>query len=231
MTMCTICEICSVGETLKTSMGKSLSGRIVVIPCKIQVIGILLLSLFSVPLLAEEGLFNPMAGASVMSFPGSYDNASVRPGWNLSTAITINQRLAVVFDGSGYYSSVDRGDYGQHIKAHDSLYLVLMGPRFKIIQTPKLAVFAHFLLGPSHATQEWPVYGTDIEVYHQLIGINKRTDLGLGFAFGGGIDLPISKHCSFGLIQGSLLSAPESEQRNWGVRFSTGIVWHLGKQP
>jgi hypothetical protein len=97
-------------------------------------------------------------------------------GWEASVATRLMGPWAVEADGGGYYRTINAG--GNPLRLDD--YSVMAGPRFNF----RRGAFAHALIGMDR-------------LQGNLAGVGSASENGFAAAFGGGIQLHVTRMVSF----------------------------------
>ena len=128
-------------------------------------------------------------------------------GWNTTTAVQFTHRYSFIADFGGYSDS-----------KLGSTHTFLAGPKFTFHRGP-FAPFAEVMMGAQNlAPKGQPSYVAFTE------------------AVGGGLDVAIARRWSVRLFQADFIYAADHEKTKsllnqfYGVRFSTGLVWNVGKR-
>jgi len=119
-------------------------------------------------------------------------------GWNASITGNLNNWFGVTADFSGAY------------KNGGKFHTAMVGPVFSIRKSDKVTPFAHVLVG-----------GT-------VVSGGGISTSGFATAIGGGLDVKVSEHVAWRLVQGDWLlfrSGGETDKKN--ARVSTGIVFRF----
>ena len=154
---------------------------------------------------------------------GGYTNLGLYPvnngervsvnGWHSNVSLNLIGFIELEADLSGHYGSIN----GRGVNLHTFMF----GPRFGY-HGEKVNWFIHNLYGSSRLSGEGNVLTPLIQV---------PSDSGFAFVpLGGGFEINVNKKLSYRVAQFDLVIA------NWGVnsgrihpRFSTGVVFHIGK--
>lgn len=149
----------------------------------------------------------------------------------------INRYLGIKADLQGYGSNTIHwvGSNGTVLNAQGNLFTYLFGPQVKF-RTPKFQPFAHLLFGGAHSN----VYANIAAqcalqpVPGAVCPTTSKAPSGNAFsmAFGGGVDIPLSKLISFRPAEIDYLLTNFSNQFNGSnqnnFRYSAGINFNFG---
>lgn len=137
-------------------------------------------------------------------------------GWNAAVDFNASDRWSVVADFSGHYGYLDgpvatpSGVYPWYdVKSHNFMF----GPRYKM-RTEKVTPFVHALFGINHINPE----------------AGDTVQNNFAMAFGGGVDVKVSDKMSVRALQLDYVTARADSDWNDNLRFSAGVVFHLGSR-
>jgi hypothetical protein len=162
-------------------------------------------------------------------------------GWNASVTANVNNWLGVVADASGHYGSISIFNESHHT------HTFLFGPQFAYRKSEKIMPFAHALFGVSNnpprvlvaiinSAQAAITTQESIGGIGQGISVIEGNNNAFTMAFGGGIDLKISKSVAVRLLQADYLitkldpTIPAFGGTRRDPRLSTGLVLRFGKK-
>jgi hypothetical protein len=163
--------------------------------------------LFAIPVLAQDHYKAEVFGGYQYTRinPGSGVSGANFNGWNGAVTGNLNNWLGVTADISGAYKS----ENGASLKLHNFMF----GPTVSYNKLEKMKPFAHVLFGFAHANAGFAGVGA--------------SDNAFATAFGGGVDVGVSKSIAFRLFQADyFLTRFGSESQN-NARISTGIVFRF----
>jgi hypothetical protein len=190
------------------------------------IIPLLLASLFTLPLLAQDyPKAEVFGGYQYLHIGASDGSAGVGSnGWNGSATFNFNKHLGVAGDFSGAYKTEDTSIVGVPVSASTRVYSYAGGPVFSVDSGARINPFAHALFGGAHASAK---------ACATLLSADCVSDSENGFTFmlGGGVDAKVNRALAVRLIQADWVyyhfsgvnGGPSSSQSN-NVRISTGIV-------
>jgi opacity protein-like surface antigen len=152
-------------------------------------------------------------------------------GWDASIADNLNRWLGLVGEFSGHYGSVNSvtaiiGGFGPGtspitVNSHSNVYTFLFGPRFSYRKDRRFTPYAHVLPGfaRSHfsATVTSPISSTTFS----------DTTTAFAMALGGGLDLRLSRHLDFRMIQADYLLTHFSSTTQNNARITTGLAYRF----
>ena len=157
-------------------------------------------------------------------------------GGSTSVAFNINGYVGVVADFGGFDNSrltLLSPTVSQTTDANGSAYTYTFGPRFSYRRNERFTLYFQALFGGAHASSV---------TISGCTGHPSCTPLGTDNAFvmmlGTGFDIKLSRHIALHLFEGDFLLtrfknplSADGEARGWqnNARFSTGIVFHLGR--
>jgi hypothetical protein len=139
-------------------------------------------------------------------------------GGSASIAYNFNHWAGLAFEFGGYHE----GNINiNNVNVDATSYSYLAGPRFAIRTEERITPFAQFLFGDVHGNAG-------------MLGLPSSHDV-FGMALGGGIDVGLSKHVAWRLIQADYLFtdfnlAPASTHQS-SFRISTGLLFRWGARP
>lgn len=119
------------------------------------------------------------------------------PGYGFETSATryFSKRVGLTGDFSGYYYREDTGIAGSLFRAKHSIYYILGGPQVRFTNKSRVTPFVHALFGAAHTRVS----------YRENTSTNPVTandnSTRLGMAFGGGLDVRVSKRISLRIFQ------------------------------
>jgi hypothetical protein len=150
-------------------------------------------------------------------------------GWDASITDNLNRWLGLVGEFSGHYGSANSvtaviGFPGLTttsitVNNHSNVYTFLFGPRFSYRRDKRFTPYAHVLPGFARSH----VSGTVISP----IGTTTFSDTTTGFAMalGGGLDLRLSSHFDYRMIQADYLLTHFGSTTQNNARITTGVVY------
>ena len=133
-------------------------------------------------------------------------------GWEASVATRLIGPWAVEADGGGYYKTINAG--GTSLRLND--YSIMAGPRFNFAK----GAFAHALIGMDR-------------LQGNLAGVGSASQNGIAAAFGGGIQLHVTRMVSFRtsadyvMTRHNIFDGGDNVAQN-NFRISVGPVFTLG---
>ncbi len=158
-------------------------------------------------------------------------------GWDGSVAVNMNRWFSFATDVSGYYSGSSTSttrtvtlptltETITEIASSPKIHNFLFGPQFSY-PAGKIRPFAHFLLGGqnSHVTRS-EIITCSGSCFIAGVPVNVGSGIEFAMALGGGVDYSI-KHNLAWRLESDYLTNQGTGQNH--VRFSTGLVWRLGK--
>jgi opacity protein-like surface antigen len=147
-------------------------------------------------------------------------------GWNASINYSLNKILGVKADFSGHYTDT-RVVYNPFTGASAQLdisdFTFLFGPQFSYRKNGKVVPFAHILLGGFRGK----VSGSPVDIGFPglpLVIDPSSTDTSFGAAFGGGLDIKLTKGLAFRLVQADYLLSRFGGRTQNNLRIGTGLV-------
>lgn len=149
----------------------------------------------------EDSKFNVYVGAEfrdVYTNPGSH-----APGWEVSGTYNFTPILGVTADFDGFYNNFQPKNFNP---INVSSYTYLFGPQLTLLHINNVTGYVHALVGASHARGS--AFSSDA----------------LSYAFGGGIDIPVSKRLSIRPVQLDYVTANYNTKVNT-LRYSGGLVF------
>ena len=150
-------------------------------------------------------------------------------GFNAGAAYNITHLFAAVVDISGVYNSQPNTGSGP---SNTHIYSYLLGPRLYPVGHHKLTPFVHALFGISTFDFNAPAFGGSPAF--------SLSDNAFSFAFGGGLDLKVSRHIAIRLAQldyqqtrllhtiATQSQVPPDNQNNF--KYSGGVVIRFGEK-
>jgi opacity protein-like surface antigen len=148
-------------------------------------------------------------------------------GWNASVEARLMHHLGIVADFSGQYGSPDfavfypcpstdssfcsQPENPQEVKTSVEQYNFLFGPRLSF-RLKRFRPFAEVIVGASH--------------YHQATSLVSASYTSFAYAFGGGVDYPLTRLLEW-RIQFDALQTRFSSSSQTDLRASTGLVVHF----
>jgi len=163
-------------------------------------------------------------------YPAAHETQSLSlNGGGGGLVVNINKYFGIKMDLQGYGSNTFKwtGSYG-NLTAQGNLFTYLFGPQVKF-RTQKFQPFAHLLFGAAHSN----VYG-NLTKACQLSCTTSGAPAGDAFAmaFGGGVDIPISKVFQFRPVEIDYLMTDFTNQFNnssqHNFRYSAGVNFTFG---
>jgi opacity protein-like surface antigen len=144
-------------------------------------------------------------------------------GWNASITYNLNKVLGVKADLSGHNTDgaiiFDPFADGA-AKIDTSNFTFLFGPQFSYRKNDKVVPFAHVLLGGSRRKE----FSGPIDVPGFPVFNIDSTDTAFTAAFGGGLDIKLTKRLAFRLFQADYLLSRFSGRTQNNLRIGTGLV-------
>jgi outer membrane protein with beta-barrel domain len=147
--------------------------------------------------------FDLFGGYSYLrSNPGGGSESANSSGWEASAGWNWNRWLGFKADLDGHYCCDGQTEHN-----------FLFGPQITVRKS-RADFFAHGLIGVSHGTA------------------SGFSDTQLAWAIGGGLDLKFKRfsRVGFRVIQADYLGTHYSDSVQNNFRYSTGIVFHIGKK-
>ena len=133
-------------------------------------------------------------------------------GFEISTTENLNRWFGGTLDFSAHYGTPQvRG-----ISNSEHIYSIFYGPRFAYRKS-SVVLFAHALVGGTHT-------GVSVEPTGP-----HASDFTLAVAFGGGLDLNLTKTAAIRVLQADYLRTDALGINQNNYRLSTGVAFHLGK--
>jgi Outer membrane protein beta-barrel domain len=130
-----------------------------------------------------------------------FANASGLNGFTVMAAFNINRRFGIVGEAGA--------NYGSKLNVRNFVF----GPQF-LWPRGRMLLFAHGLWGRARAQDS--------------VGATTLTDTGNTFEGGGGVDWNLTQRFSIRVIQADYTYTKFFQQNQSNLRFSTGLVFHLG---
>jgi hypothetical protein len=193
----------------------------------ILLIAALLIAL-STPALAQEP--PPVEVFAGYSFFGPDGGGSLH-GLNVSVAINLHRRIAVVGDFSAHAGSQSLrtdifdddffpGDISIRADSDANVITFLGGPKFSTppIANGKLTPFAHVLIGVSRLSADATIR------FGNATLDTKFADMGFAAAVGGGLDLSLSESVGIRLIQADYLATNYGGTGQRNARLAFGFI-------
>lgn len=147
-------------------------------------------------------------------------------GGTASFAFNVNRWFGLVADFAGYHVA------GMPPDTNAEFFTYLFGPKFSH-RGPRWTPFAQFLFGAAHAKSNVSLTGTPTPgtTFFSTTSIHPNA---FATALGGGLDLTLSKHLAWRVLQADYLltkfnDADNNHQNN--VRVATGLVFRFGGGP
>jgi opacity protein-like surface antigen len=154
-----------------------------------------------------------------------WDSDDIRDlrGWNASVNYNLNSILGVKADFSGHYNNrtygfgvpVDIASY----EVREKDYTFLFGPQFSYRKNERIVPFAHVLLGVRRRTISTSLYDIGFETINDSF-----SDNAFSTAFGGGLDLKLTKRMAVRLVQADYLLSRFYGRTQNNLRIGTGLV-------
>lgn len=137
-------------------------------------------------------------------------------GGSASIAYNFNHWTGLVFDFGGYHDSRIN-----NVNVNATGFSYLAGPRFSIRTEERVTPFAQFLFGDVHGNSEMLLLPSSHDAF--------------GMALGGGVDIGLSKHVAWRMLQAEYLFtdfdlAPSSTHQS-SFRLSSGLLFRWGARP
>jgi opacity protein-like surface antigen len=156
-------------------------------------------------------------------------------GFTTSVSTNMNKYLGVTADFSASWGSPSFSDFNVGLDAPGSLhynsYSLMAGPRLTL-REDRLTVFGHALVGFAHVSYDKASLNNFLGAFG--LQANNFSSNSFAGAFGGGIDIRLSRSVSLRALQADYLLTNfadfvDGQRRNRNnVRVSTGIVFRLG---
>ena len=160
-----------------------------------------------------------------VSTPSGKENFDQHGGTG-SFAFNVNRWFGLVADFAGYHVT------GLPPSTHGAFFTYLFGPKFSH-RGDRWTPFAQVLFGAAHAKSNVGLAGTPTPgtTFFSTASIHPNA---FATAFGGGVDLTLSKHLAWRVLQADYLltkfnDADNDRQNN--VRVATGLVFRFGGGP
>lgn len=143
-------------------------------------------------------------------------------GWQSSIAGNINRNLAIVADASGYYGSDTQTFAGVQTDVNRSIHSLMVGPK---VSDPRgrWTPFAQALFGWSRTHSK-----ADISANQNVFLSVPNSDNAFGASLGGGLDYLLNDSVSLRIAEIDYFVLNTHGQKPQGVRFTAGLVFHLG---
>jgi opacity protein-like surface antigen len=132
------------------------------------------------------------------------------PGWAASVAANFHKNVGVVGDFAGFYKSVDVG-LPEKVKA--SAYEFMFGPRLSV-RGEKATGFVHVLFGGINGRAGYQGVSASLTYF--------------GMAFGGGVDVNVSKHVAIRVAQLDVVTGRIEGTWARDFRYEGGVVFKFG---
>lgn len=116
-------------------------------------------------------------------------------GFEASVTRYFSKRVGLTGDFSGYYNRETTRFAGTLLRANTSVYTILGGPHVRFSNKGRLTPFVHALVGAARIRTSY----TEIGSTDPVTATDSSTRLAM--AFGGGLDLRVSKRVSLRLFQ------------------------------
>jgi opacity protein-like surface antigen len=155
--------------------------------------------------------------------PNSADQNS--HGWNASINYNLNKILGVKADFSGHYKNATFTNLftGATTKVDVSDFTFLFGPQFSYRKNEKVVPFAHILLGGFRGSASAPPFDIGPPDIPLIVDISS-TNTAFAAAFGGGLDIKLTKGLAFRLVQADYLLSRFGGFTQNNLRIGTGLV-------
>jgi opacity protein-like surface antigen len=138
-------------------------------------------------------------------------------GWNFSVTENLNKWFGGTADFSGFYGHQTQVGPGlAPVNVNVNAHTFMFGPRFTYRKAGSITPFAHVLLGGIRGSRGY-------------LGISQSA-VKFAAAFGGGLDVKVSKHVAVRVIQAEYVATPFLDLRQDNIRLSAGIVFRFGKR-
>ena len=156
-----------------------------------------------------------------------------RPGYNFSVTGNVSRYVGIKFDTSGHYGRNTSNRNAVRIEERSSTYNFLGGLQFKDNRSEaRVKPFAHALIGAVRANGLRGNIACGLTIGFPCRFPND-SDTGLAAAFGGGIDVRLSKRVDFRVAQVDYnptrlrnLSPADTRETQHNVRLGVGFVFH-----
>jgi opacity protein-like surface antigen len=145
-------------------------------------------------------------------------------GWNISANYNLNNFLGVKADFSGHHGERAYVDPLEVFKEKENNFTFLFGPQFSYRKNERVVPFAHVLLGARRSKYSWEF--TDI-VSGAPTGDGEFSDNAFTAAFGGGVDLKLTKRWAVRLVQADYLLTRFYGNTQNNLRIGTGFVFRF----
>ena len=116
-------------------------------------------------------------------------------GFEASVTRYFSKRVGLTADFSGYYNRETTRFAGTLLRSNTSVYTILGGPHVRFSNKSRLTPFVHALVGAARVRTSY----TEIGSTDPVTATDSSTRLAM--AFGGGLDLRVSKRVSLRLFQ------------------------------
>jgi opacity protein-like surface antigen len=186
---------------------------------------LLIFSATASALAQESGKIEVFGGYSLLRADGSSGPTENLNGWNASVNYSLNKILGLKADFSGHYgdTTLTNPFTGASTKIDISDFTFLFGPQFSYRKNEKVVPFAHVLMGGFRGRTSGAPFDIGAGGISVIVDPSS-TDTAFGAAFGGGLDIKLTKGLAFRLVQADYLLSRFSEETQNNLRIGTGLV-------
>jgi opacity protein-like surface antigen len=167
-------------------------------------------------------------GYSLLRADGGSGPGENLNGWNASINYSLNKIIGLKADFSGHYNDTTLTNpfTGASTKVDESDFTFLFGPQFSYRKNEKVVPFAHILLGGLRGKTSAAPFDIGFPGFPMIIDINS-TDTAFAAAFGGGLDVKLTKGLAFRLVQADYLLSRFGGRTQNNLRIGTGLVFRF----
>ncbi len=138
-------------------------------------------------------------------------------GWNADVSFKVFKHVSLVGDFSGAYKSKTVAFDGGTAKGKANVHTFMFGPRFSTT-VGRLTPFGEALFGVAHSKASAEVIGANVDL---------GSDNSASFAFGGGLDLNVSKRFAVRLGKLDYVLVRNSGMNFNNFAYSAGVVFRF----
>ncbi len=131
--------------------------------------------------------------------------------YDFTPHVAVGGEVSIVFGSNRIGTNIDTSLHR---------YTYLFGPQFSFNANDKVKVFVHPLFGGVHDTTKTTIGTTSVS----------SSATAFAMAFGGGVDVGVSSHIAVRPFQFDYVLTHFGAPRQNNFRFSSGIVFELGKK-
>jgi opacity protein-like surface antigen len=159
-------------------------------------------------------------------------------GWNGSVTYNFDRLLGIKADFSGQTGGktvsipITGSLATTQFDTRPSYLSFLFGPQLTYRKKEKVTPFGHILLGGVMRKARFPIGATqtiDPTTTTTSVSFIEESDIGFGVAFGGGMDVRLSKRASLRAFQVDYLLSRVSGGTQSNIRVGTGLVLRFGR--